>query len=165
MSKKDELIKSRDLLQKERKDLKNKRVSKIKLSLYVWGIALTTVISSLFFLESAPVLIYLFSFLFTFGVPCIYYCKNILKDNELKDKITGLDKDIIDIENEEKRKEMLSRNSKPLSFKKIEDKRDYLGVINDGLKKIEHINIGSDSEICLSDENVEKGPSLKFKKN
>lgn len=35
MSKKDELIKRRDLLQKERKDLKNKRVSKTKLSLYV----------------------------------------------------------------------------------------------------------------------------------
>lgn len=83
----------------------------------------------------------MFSFLFTFGVPCTYFCKNILKDNKLKDEIAVLDKNIIDIEREETRKEMYSRGLKPLSFKNVEDKTNSLDGANDGLNKFDYVDI------------------------
>lgn len=165
MNRKDELIKKRDLLQKQRNNLNNKRVSKNMLYLYVCGIALCATVSSVLFLETAPILIYLFSFLFTFGVPCTYFCKNILKDNKLKDEIAILDKDIIDIEREESRKEMYSRGPKPLSFKNIDDKRSALDVVSDGLKKMEHIKINPVSDNSFIDEStLENGPKLSLRK-
>lgn len=156
MNRKDELINNRELLQNERNELNNKRVSKIKLSLYVWGIALTAAISSVLFLESAPVLIYLFSFLFTFGVPCVYFMKNILKDNKLKDEIALLDKDILAIEREEARKKAYSREPKPVIFnKESKDNRSALEVVSDGLKRFDRINIQPVNE---------DGPKLSLRK-
>lgn len=160
MNKKDELIKKRDMFQKERNELNNKRVSKSSLYLYVCGIALCATASSILFLESAPILIYLFSFLFTFGVPCTYFIKNILKDNKLKNEISILDKDIINIEKEESRKEMHSREPKQLSFKNIEDKRSALEVVKDGLKKHEHIDIRPIDEQSVEED----GPKLSLRK-
>lgn len=155
MNRKDELIKNRDLLQNERNELNNKRVSKIKLYLYVCGIALISTISSVLFLESAPALIYLFSFLFTFGVPCVYFMKNILKDNKLKDEIALLDKDILAIEREE-RKKSYSREPKPVIFNnESKDNRSTLEVVSDGLKRFDRIDIQPVNE---------DGPKLSLRK-
>ena len=146
MDKKNELIKKRDMLQKERNELNNKRVSKLALYLYVCGVALTATISAILFLATAPVLIYLFSFLYTFGIPCTYFTNNIKKDNKLKDEIIGLDMEIIDIEKQETKKNVYDKVPKNL-FEYTKDNKSTLDVISSGLAKISEIKVESQKDV------------------
>lgn len=146
MNKKDELIKKRDILQKERNELNNKRVSKSALYLYVCGLALTAAISAILFLETAPVLIHLFSFLYTFGIPCIYFTRNIKKDNKLKDEIFSLDMEIIDIEKQETKKNVYDKVPKNL-FEYTKNNRSTLDVVSSGLEKISEMKIEPQKDV------------------
>ena len=62
MDKKEELIRKRNILQNERNKMNNNKVGIDKLYLYVSGISIVATVSSILFLETAPVLIHLFSF-------------------------------------------------------------------------------------------------------
>ena len=146
MNKKEELIKKRDMLQKERNELNNKRVSKSALYLYVGGFALTAAISAILFLETAPILIHLFSFLYMFGIPCIYFTNNIKKDNNLKDEIFSLDMEIIDIEKQETKKNVYDKVTKNL-FEYTKDNRSTLDVISSGFEKITEIKVETQKDV------------------
>lgn len=101
MDKKEELIRKRNILQNERNKMNNNKVGIDKLYLYVSGISIVATVSSILFLETAPVLIHLFSFLYTVGVPGVYFGKRIYKDNKLENEIDDLDRKICNIERQE----------------------------------------------------------------
>ena len=101
MEKKDELIRKRNILQNERNKMNNNKAGIDDLYLYVSGISVVATVSSILFLETAPILVHLFSFLYTVGVPGVYFGKRIYKENKLKIEIDDLDRKICNIERQE----------------------------------------------------------------